>query len=816
MSFVYETPQANPTATFARRGGSTLFEIGEAAWRSALYVDNFNAAQTSLDRAYEDRIARVKAETGIVLENPLRTAESRFTRQKDMNEVSPIRKSKLFGGPGEQGRDPYQILLDQEQKRFSDRLAEIAAQHPDKAALIGSEISVEDDAKRLAQKAEGDLLSAITARDGIGKWGALLAGGMAGAMRDPLQVMTLFAGAGPGTGRSIAARILSIASKEALVNGATEALFQPTVQAWREEAGLPHGLNEAMSNVAFATALGGAFGLAGGAIAEGARAFRGVELDAAAELAAARNDVSPDARAALSGDVDAARRILPEIREALPAEVRGALDQADQLDHLDATRPASVSRTAHDQNAARATRLAEDGDFPGFIPDAEQTARIADQLIAIDDATAIRQLKEAAGEQGRSLVSYLIDAGGLKPDIAELEQIGATRVSRSFEGRLVRPGGKSLDYAREAVAEAGYFDHLYGTPEEAVARSTPADLLNLIEDELGGKPAFPPGIVSDAARQAAETVAANRRAVEARVAEMQAMAGPGVDDKIITRAVEIAERDGGDPADAFERAVMEQPEPKAAPSEIDVEEMARRLGNFVIEERLAPVPAVTDKPRVQRAVASYLSENAEKIDPRDVILQDKPQWAYVLDREGKTWKLKRPFHEDFFNAIRANENQHDEALGNAAEFAIFRVSHIAESFTGGVDFFGFPTNRQIKAFRKLKHAMGGREDTFSVSLWRAPGPNAGVRSGEVLPGWSDDELKAASEYRPATLEANGLDDPMPSRLPEDPQEAAFRAEYGDTEVMNDAGEMVPLSAYMDELDRQAEIAELVELCKVTP
>ncbi len=92
--------------------------------------------------------------------------------------------------------------------------------------------------------------------------------------------------------------------------------------------------------------------------------------------------------------------------------------------------------------------------------------------------TLVRQRRAPAG---KGIIGFIRSLGGLKPD-AELDVM---------ELRRARPGtiskkGLDLDSMREAAAEAGYFDHLYGTPERAMQMSTPRDLLDLIDGELRG------------------------------------------------------------------------------------------------------------------------------------------------------------------------------------------------------------------------------------------------------------------------------------------------------------------------------------------
>lgn len=69
----------------------------------------------------------------------------------------------------------------------------------------------------------------------------------------------------------------------------------------------------------------------------------------------------------------------------------------------------------------------------------------------------------------KGLGGVMDEGGDLKS--AELGHVG-----------LINKRGLPMDKAREAAAEAGYFDHLYGNPDEAVANSTVNDLIDAIHE----------------------------------------------------------------------------------------------------------------------------------------------------------------------------------------------------------------------------------------------------------------------------------------------------------------------------------------------
>jgi hypothetical protein len=76
-------------------------------------------------------------------------------------------------------------------------------------------------------------------------------------------------------------------------------------------------------------------------------------------------------------------------------------------------------------------------------------------------------------DPGTSLLQFLKQRGGLQPD-GDLRAMDAHIAS---PGLIRKKTGLTLDYAREAAAEAGFLPH----------DSTPADLLNLISEELKGR-----------------------------------------------------------------------------------------------------------------------------------------------------------------------------------------------------------------------------------------------------------------------------------------------------------------------------------------
>ncbi|TIS17636.1 MAG: hypothetical protein E5X07_33885, partial [Mesorhizobium sp.] len=334
--------------------------------------------------------------------------------------------------------------------------------------------SIEEDALALTRDADLRFSQLAGSRSGALKWIAAFAGGGIGAIRDPVQVGTLMLGGGPGATRTVAGRILSTALSEAAVNAGVELALQPIVQSYRAKAGLESGVDLALRNAAFAGLLGGVFGAGARGLGElltsggrsGDRALAVAAADVPPQLAAEIRAGLPEATAA--------------VRDSLPLPARGALDQVDMIEHLDATRPAAAAIEQHDRMVSRAHQAAEalqtvDREIPAFTADPAQIARITDQLVGEAPAPATRS--------GQSLVQFIKARGGLLDDRGELAAIGAESLTR--RGKSKTDKRVPLDMAREAAEEAGYI----GVAGEVQTTSV-ADLLDAIDQELRGNPVF--------------------------------------------------------------------------------------------------------------------------------------------------------------------------------------------------------------------------------------------------------------------------------------------------------------------------------------
>lgn len=145
----------------------------------------------------------------------------------------------------------------------------------------------------------------------------------------------------------------------------------------------------------------------------------------------------------------------------------------DWLKNGDTTKPYGQLRTQQ-----QATGQVEAGQVGGQDPNAAAQPAEAE---AEQGFLPTKHVRQRPGPTEKGIVGFLRGLGGLKPN-PELDVID---IRHSRPG-LVSKRGKDLDMAREAAAEAGYFDHIYGHPEAAVAQSTPDDLVQLLDQHLRG------------------------------------------------------------------------------------------------------------------------------------------------------------------------------------------------------------------------------------------------------------------------------------------------------------------------------------------
>ena len=97
-----------------------------------------------------------------------------------------------------------------------------------------------------------------------------------------------------------------------------------------------------------------------------------------------------------------------------------------------------------------------------------------------------RVLKQKKTKRPMSLLSFLIQNGGVKDSGGELKAMDA---HKQRVGLINNKYGMDIDHAREIAAEAGYFG---GNPTDDIANTTVADFLDLIDKELRGQKVYTP------------------------------------------------------------------------------------------------------------------------------------------------------------------------------------------------------------------------------------------------------------------------------------------------------------------------------------
>lgn len=826
-------------------GQATLGDIAGASLKDLWYVDNTNASMTALEQAYDDRRAEVKRLTGENLDNPIRQAESDSWAFKLGVPSSIVKPASL-----NQRMDEFQARLDAIQQQF-----------PDQQAVAGITRSIEGEAANIARQSDQQLATDMQSRPGWSKYLANFAGGVAGSLRDPVQMGLLFLGGGAAAGRTAMQRILWTAGREALINGAGMAAMQPSVQAWRKELGLPSGLGEAARNVAFGTLLGAAFGAGAQGLSEGVSRLAGPALDAEAARLAEDPNVAPAARDMLApapspASAKAAAETLPAIREDLPPAARGALDQAETTAHFDSLRPADIAPDTHDAALAAAGRAAaaDAPRMPAFEPDAQQVSRVVDTLLSPPLSSSQEVVAGGAPElrgtpaQGRakpatepqSLASFLIGHGGVQDFQGELKAIGADKVSEKFRGRLVKDAGMTLDHAREAAAEAGYLDARYGSAQAAMEKSTVADLLDLLDQDLRGKKVYPAGDLPDAAAEA------DRAMAESAVHAAAQAAGPGVADAELEQIATLIARDGLDPQSAVEE-VFSRSEPVAgrpvvkgffdtrgegaqyhgSPSAIDgLQEGAYSSLNYY-GQGFYTSDAID-------ITHGYANRRGAKMPTVYRVTEKHPVKLFDMEQKVPDWLVKDDLDNELVDAALAEHPPsvralYDEMRAASREmgYSADAVQEIFDSFTARFEDHGYGGLAHVGGLRtnnpthQVKIYFDPRKDLtiepVDLAPFRAP-KTAGERSGEPLPGWSDAELEKASQNRPNPPTAHeGIDEP--GKVESGPQAAAYELtpaeleRYGNELVPDANGELVPLSRYADEIASEEDLAALVEMCK---
>lgn len=165
-------------------------------------------------------------------------------------------------------------------------------------------------------------------------------------------------------------------------------------------------------------------------------------------------------------------------------------------------------------------------------------------------ASTIQGGKTAKAQKPTNAYRFVMGLGGVKDITGELKALG---LHKQVIG-LIRNKGLHPDYAREALAEAGYF-HGFGSNADAVAKTTLADFYDLM---ARGKDAFAHEDMAAAeAHGRAGKVEAQDAILHQEIAEHVSHYGIVLDDPMTERAAQLV-RDGLTVEDAVERASIEK------------------------------------------------------------------------------------------------------------------------------------------------------------------------------------------------------------------------------------------------------------------
>lgn len=411
------------------------------------------AAASALEEAYDQLIARVRQQTGVVLENPERggywqDADRRLTQ--DYSQSLPT------------GADPWREV---QRQIFREKLEATGQQFPERDALGLGDLPAA--ARDVARQADATMERTWneTQAGGLVGYGAWFAGALWGQRRDPIFAASLLAGPATATGRTVATRMGQSVLSGAAINAGFTAAQQPGIQAWRQEVGLSSGLGEAAIDTAMAALFGGV--LAG--------AVQGVKEFSRSTQSLVRKVVEGRATPA---EVRQLTRELDPGREAMDAP---ALRQAERFDEADAVAigepPRGISREAHDDAVRQALRFAEDPErnpppvAPEPVPDAKPAVRrITDEAVAaVEGDTVTIDRKPAsfgrfsADELGTDAASFQYkgggDAAGVTDRLAGIERWDPTASGKVFVferadgSRVVADGHQRLGLARRLLRE---------------------------------------------------------------------------------------------------------------------------------------------------------------------------------------------------------------------------------------------------------------------------------------------------------------------------------------------------------------------------
>jgi len=361
-------------------GGETagLGEIFTATQEQFRFAENSSSRGIAMIQAYEHFLSPLREATGEHIPNPLR--EDR---------------------PSRPGADARRMA---EEAEFFEQLKGLAKRHPDAADRLFTPEDVRRHAEGLARQAEGRF-NRVMARSPVNVLStvAFIAGGFAGSLEDPMNfaaslVVGPFGPAGAGV-----RGLLWAGLKAGAANAAVETAIQPSVQAWRAQAGLPSGFDIAALNVGAAALFGAGLDIGVRSSVRGVRQLvgkpylgpEGQPRDPGANPTEALEAAARDApegsllKRAQQGDADALRELAETTGADQRPEVRAALEKLDFEKLAAGIKPDGVPSSEHLTRMAEGVEaLVADSAPPGSATVPARTARGAALPDLSNDAPA--------------------------------------------------------------------------------------------------------------------------------------------------------------------------------------------------------------------------------------------------------------------------------------------------------------------------------------------------------------------------------------------------------------------------------------------
>lgn len=315
-----------------------MFDLAPYSYRQTLLADLSNSRRIALESSFDGIIDALQKASGVRLENPERggyfdEADRRAIAQEQWESVD----RNGFDARRAQARRDV----------FNEKVDELTRSRPEVADALAA-ARIDFDPAMIVRRAELEYEARARDKGLAVQLGAGLLGGLAASLRDPVQMQTLLLGGGPGTARTMLARLGQVAMRESALNAGIVALMQPEVQDWRNQVGLESGVMPALENIGMAAIFGGVFG---GGIAGVGEVFRHVK--GVAQLADLGDRQAVEAVLRGYASADETERALRALNIELTPEMRAELKTLRAADRADtATLPAAPEGVAPDAHVS--------------------------------------------------------------------------------------------------------------------------------------------------------------------------------------------------------------------------------------------------------------------------------------------------------------------------------------------------------------------------------------------------------------------------------------------------------------------------------